>query len=159
MSNSTNNFRRISNIVLLVAALLVLLDFAIPGKVMIAEVIDLKKSRQNYYNAAQNYHYSYRVITADYAFPVSEEFADSRESTAGDVEFSVSPLFKQVDWYNWVGHSSGPYTYSLRLISALFFPLAVFALVFASYRFNKQWNFVFLILRILTIANMALVLS
>jgi hypothetical protein len=159
MPNSTNNFRRISNIVLVLAAFVVLLDFAIPGKMMTAEVIEIKKSRQNYYNAAQNYHYSYRVITADYEFPVNEEFAKSREYTAGVVEFSVSPLFKQVDSYNWVEWSAGPYTYSLRLISALVFPLVVFALVFASYRFKKQWNFVFLVLRILTIANIALVLS
>lgn len=159
MPNTITNFRRISNIVLLVAALVVLLDFAIPGKVMTAEVIEIKKSRQNYYNAAQNYHYSYRVITADYEFPVNEEFTNGIEHSAGVVEFSLSPLFKQVDSYKWVEHSTGPYTYSLRLISALVFPLVVFALVFASYRFNKQWNFVFLVLRILTIANIALVLS
>jgi len=159
MPNTTNNSRRISNIVLLVAALVVLLDFAIPGKVIAAEVVEIKKSRQNYYNAAQNYHYSYRVITADYEFPVNEEFANAQDHTEGVVEFSVSPLFKQVDSYKWVEQSAGPYTYSLRLISALVFPLVVFALVFASYRFNKQWNFVFLVLRILTIANIALVLS
>jgi hypothetical protein len=54
---------------------IIITDFIFPGNVVIDEIIEVKKTREQYYNAAQNHHYSYKIITSTDQFSVSEDFA------------------------------------------------------------------------------------
>ena len=152
-----NRFLRVAHLFFCLAALLILVDFAWPGAVRSGEVIEVKRSRQNYYNAAQGYHYSYRVILEGIEFPVTEEFAALLEDQMS-VEYSTSPLFKEVDWYS-PTNSTARSTYSLRLVSGVFLPLIFLLLLFVSYRFGKKMGSLLFVLQILMLANIALVVT
>lgn len=54
-------------------ALIIVLDFLLPGKVINEEIVSIKKQRQQYYNAARNHHYSYEVVTNNNRFVVSKK--------------------------------------------------------------------------------------
>lgn len=145
------------HIFLALAAVLILIDFVWPGAVRSGEVIEIKRSRQNYYNAAQGYHYSYRVILEEIEFPVTEEFAALLEDQKR-VEYSTSPLFKEVDWYG-VVNSKDHSTYSLRLVSGIFLPILFLLLLFISYRFGKKMGSLLFVMQVLMLANIVLVIT
>ena len=63
MNITLEKAKQISIGILGVLAIVVLLDFVIPGKEHIETVQLSKGKREQYYNAAQNRHYSYAVTT------------------------------------------------------------------------------------------------
>ena len=103
-----NKTKRLVYSLTLVIALVILIDFAMPGTVFTEDVTNIKKTRQNYYNAAGNYHYSYRVITPKHHFSVAEDFAKSIQDKK--VEYSVSLLFKEINigYYHLIKVKSTP---------------------------------------------------
>ncbi|PQJ15412.1 hypothetical protein [Aureicoccus marinus] len=157
MQNSSPSIKTISLAFFSLIALIILADYALPGSSKTSEVQEVQKHRQNYYNAAQGYHYSYRVITPEQSISVAENFAKLIHDEP-QIEYSVSPIFGQVNWYS-LPSDSQHYTYSLRIVSGLAFPLAFLALVFFSYRLGKKWSFPLLVARILMIANLWLVIG
>ena len=58
----------------ILAALMIIIDFIIPSKVYTDPIVDIKKERQQYYNAAGNSHSSYEVFTERENFNVSGSF-------------------------------------------------------------------------------------
>lgn len=79
-------------------ALIILIDFAWPGRRINDDIINVQKERQQYYNAARNYHYTYKVTTNEHVFYVEEEFAEL-ELLKERIAYAVSPIFKEVNWY------------------------------------------------------------
>lgn len=53
---------------------------------------------ERYYNSAGNSHRSYKVITKSHKFFVSKDFAKSI-NTKEKIEYAISPIFKEVNWY------------------------------------------------------------
>ncbi len=136
----------------LLAALVILIDFTLPGKVFTEDVINIKKERQQYYNAARNYHYSYKVITNEHQFSVAEEFAKLAKNQK-NIEFAVSRLFKEVNWYRLLS-SDKKAVYSLRIVSGLILPLLIIISLVVAYRYKKKISTLILILQILLLADL-----
>ncbi len=118
------------------AALLILVDFVSPGSVLNNQIINVEKERQNYYNAAGNYNYSYKVITSEHEFLVTEDFAKLKLE-GEKIEYSVSRLFKQVNWYRLRSSDNKSY-YSLRIASGLVLPFLVLISIFMAFQFKNK---------------------
>lgn len=131
-------------------AIVIIIDFAAPGRIIEDEIIKVESERQQYYNAARNYHFSYKIITTQYEFSVAEDFANSVRKH-DKIEYSVSGIFKEVNWYR-VLLSNNKSVYPLRLISGLILPLLTLIAIFVDYR-NRQniGTFTFILLILLTV--------
>ncbi len=114
-------------------ALIILVDFVAPGRFIIDEIVAVQKERQQYYNAARNYHYSYKVATSEHEFLVDEDFAEL-ELMDKRIEYSVSPLFKQVNWYK-LGSDKYKSFYSLRIVSGLVLPMLTIISIFVAFQY------------------------
>lgn len=133
-------------------ALVIMVDFILPGRVIIDEIISVKKERQQYYNAASNYHYSYQIITPKHQFSVAEDFAELVHGH-DKIEYSVSRIFKEVNWYGLLS-SENRAIYSLRIISGLVLPLLTILSIFIAYRFKKNIGTLIFVLQVLMIADL-----
>jgi hypothetical protein len=141
--------------VTLIIALVILMDFTMPGTVFTEDVTHIKKTRQNYYNAAGNYHYSYRVITPKHQFSVSEDFGKLAQDKK--VKYSVSLLFKEINSYRLVSSEKGN-IYSFRLASGLIFPLLVIFAIILAYRYKKKMGTLLFVLQVVLLANLVLLI-
>ena len=75
-------------------ALVIIADFIVPGRIVQNEILQVKKERQQHYNASGNAHYAYKVITDERQFWVEEDFAESVQG-GEKIEYSVSRVFKK----------------------------------------------------------------
>ena len=98
MSESSHKLRFYSYAFFGFIALFILADFALPGKNYTKEIVELRTERQKYFNAAGNSHLTYKVITDEHKFLVKEDFVQP-ELKGKQIEYTVSPLFKEVNWY------------------------------------------------------------
>jgi hypothetical protein len=140
-----------------VAALVILVDYVSPGSVISDEIINVQKERQQSYNAARNYHYSYKVITSEHEILVEEEFA-AQELENEKIEYAISPIFKQVNWYRLLS-SEDKSSYSLRIASGLVLPLLTIILIFVAFRFKKKISTLVYIAQILLIADLIFLMT
>ena len=154
MIQETNRLKLLLYVITLIIALVILIDFSLPGKVFTEEVASIKKTRQNYYNAAGNYHYSYRVITSKHQFSVTEDFAKSVQDKK--VEYSVSFLFKEINSYQLVSSDKSE-TYSFRIASGLVLPLLVIFTIIIAYKYKRRMSTLLFVLQIILLANLVLV--
>ena len=102
-------------------SLLIITDFIFPGRVIYDEIIELQRVQQRHYNASRNYHYSYKVITSEHQFSISEDFAQLAQEQE-NIEYSVSRIFKEVNWYRLLPSENKSF-YSLRIALGLALPL------------------------------------
>ncbi|MFK7781468.1 hypothetical protein [Psychroserpens sp.] len=133
-------------------ALVILVDFTVPGRVINDEIITIKKERQDYYNAANNYHYSYKVITSEHEFLVTEDFANL-EPVNKNIEYSISLIFKEINWYRLLSSENKSF-YSLRIVSGLILPLLAIILIFVAFRYKKEIDILVFIIQVLLIADL-----
>jgi len=139
------------------AALVILVDYVSPGSIINDEIITVQKERQQSYNAARNYHYSYKVITSEHEILVEEEFA-TQELENEKIEYAISPIFNQVNWYRLLS-SEGKSSYSLRIASGLVLPLLTIILIFVAFRFKKKISTLVYIVQILLIADLIFLMT
>lgn len=134
-----------------VAALVILFDFSLPGQEHIEKIESIRKTRQQTYNAARNFHYSYGIKTENFYFPVSEKFAGTIEDNES-VRFRVSCIFKKVNTYESLelGESG---MYSLRLVSGLVIPILALIILTLNYK-NRKFGVLILIIRILLLFDL-----
>ena len=103
------------------ASLVMLIDFALPGKIVKEEISDVQRERQQYYNAARNFHYSYKIITSDREIYITEGFA-ALELVNKKIEYALSRIFTEINWYR-LAASEDKSFHSLRIFSGLVLPL------------------------------------
>ena len=146
----------ISFVATLLVSLLILADFFIPGTTHHQEITRVEKARQQYYNAAGNSHYSFRVISPTHSFPVSESLGTALYS--GDsISFQTSPVFAQINWSQ-TQASEQKHRHSLRLFSGLILPLLCIILITLIHR--KGWKadtFIF-VLQVMLVADLVYLL-
>lgn len=147
-----NTWRLLSYTVFVLAALVIIVDFILPGKVVNDEIIKITRERQQYYNAAGNYHYSYELVAKKHRFQVKEEFAALAKDQE-KIEYSVSRIFKEVNWYRLLTSEKGG-IYSLRIISGFIIPFMVIVSIGAAYRFRKKTGTLVFVLMALLIADL-----
>ncbi|WP_394751065.1 hypothetical protein [Spongiimicrobium salis] len=156
MSKENNKTRLYAYGLTVLLSLIVLLDFALPGKVFTEDVLDIKKTRQNYYNAAGNYHYSYKVVTAEHQFLVSEDFAKLAQDEK--IAYSVSWLFKEVNRHRLPANGVSS-IYSLRMASGLILPLLVILMIAIAYGYKKRMSRLIFVLQVISVLNLILLLQ
>jgi hypothetical protein len=156
MNNCKNKSYLSLNVAFILAALLIMVDFILPGKVVTDEIINVERELQQYHNAARNYHYSYKITTSEHEFSVTDDFA---ESITGNekIEYSVSRIFEEVNWYRKVP-SEKKAVYSLRIISGLVLPLLTIVSIAVAYRYKKNTGTFVFVLQTLLVANVVYLL-
>jgi hypothetical protein len=133
-------------------AVVIIVDFVWPGKIIKDEVLDVQWEREQYYNAARNYHYSYKVITSEHQFYVAEDFAQLVQD-AEKIEYSVSRIFKEVNWYRLLNEEKRSF-YSLRILSGLVLPLLAMLLFLLAYRYKWKSDILVFVIQVLLIADL-----
>ncbi|MCA6074994.1 hypothetical protein [Fulvivirga sedimenti] len=139
------------------AALVILFDFILPGRVVNDEIIDVKRERQQYFNAARNYHYSYKVITSEHQFSVAENFAQLVQDHE-KIEYSVSRIFKEVNWYRLLSSENNSF-YSLRILSGLVLPLLTIISILVAYLYKKNIGILVFVLQVLLVADLIFLMT
>ena len=127
-------------------------DFAIPGKVKTEQILNLDRNTEQYYNAAQNSHYSYKIITSEDEFSVEGDFAqlDLENKT---IEYSVSRIFQEVNWYK-LESTEDKQQHSLRLVSGLVLPLLALIAIVADFKFERNVEILVFVLQVLLLGNL-----
>ena len=152
MSNQQHNWLNYLYTLFTVIALVIMADFIVPGKIITADIINIKKERQQYYNAAGNYHYSYKIITNEHQFSVEEAFAQSAKGQT-KIEYSLSRIFHEVNSYS-LPTAKNKSFYSLRIISGLALPIIALFSILMMLRYNKKIGVLVFVLQVLLIADL-----
>ncbi len=139
----------------LITAFVILIDFILPGKVFTEQVVNIEKERQQYYNAARNYHYSYKVVTSKHHFSVSEDFAKYVQGQ--NIKYSVSFIFKEVNRYG-LSSSKKSSIYSFRIVSGLILPLLVIFTILVAYQYKKRLRVLIFVLQVVLFANLVILM-
>jgi len=132
-------------------ALVVLLDVCIPGKSYTDNVTEIIREKQKYYNAATNYHYSYKVVTPNHKFLVPEEFA--AEAQDKEITYSVSLLFHEVNGFKLTTDKSYS-MYSFRVVSGIILPLLILLILGLRLTYTKKVDKLLFILQIIMLLNL-----
>jgi hypothetical protein len=140
----------------LLASMLILTDFLLPGSVGVEEIIDVRKEKQQYYNAARNYHFSYKVFTPTHNFSITEDFAKEIKNNQ-QIEFTVSPIFKEINSYRLL-NSGNREIYSLRVFSGLVIPLALILVTGLAFKYEKKMSILIFVIQVLVIADLLFLL-
>ena len=138
-------------------SVVIIIDFLFPGKVYQNEILEVKGGRQQYYNAARNSHFSYKVVTPEHEFSISEEQA-GLELDHQKIEYSVSRIFKEVNWYK-IESSKDKLTYSLRTISGLIVPLLSIISILIAKFYKRNISTLVFVLQVLLIADLIYVIK
>lgn len=140
----------------IVIALVTIADFAIPGKVKTEHILNLHRNTEQYYNAAQNSHYSYKIITSEDEFSVESDFA-KLDLENKIITYSVSRVFQEVNWYK-LESTEDKQQHSLRLVSGLVLPLLALIAIVADYRFKRNIDILVFVLQVLLLGNLIFLL-
>ncbi len=140
----------------ILVSLIILADFILPGRVVFEEIIYVKKERQQYYNAARNYHFSYRVFTSTHNFSITEYFAKGINNNQ-KIEYTVSRIFKEVNHYKLL-NSGNREIYSLRILSGLIIPLLVISVLGIAFKYENKMSVLVFVIQVLLIADFTFLL-
>lgn len=143
---------KFSYILFILLALVIVLDFSLPGITYTDKVIDIKKELQQYYNAGGNYHYSYRVFTGKHNFSVSEGFAQTVQRKQ-KIQYQVSLLFKEVNSYR-LTTSERKSTYLLRILSGLVVPLLAIVVLALGHKHGSKMSILIFVIQVLLVADL-----
>lgn len=157
MSNHQDKLRLLIHAIFILAALIVLVDFTLPGRIINDKIIEVKKERQQYYNAARNYHYSYKLHAHQHQFSVAEDFAELIQDEE-KVEYSVSRIFKEVNWYR-IPSSENKDVFSLRILSGLALPLLTIVPILVAHLYKKNMGILLFVLQVLLLADLILLMA
>ncbi len=152
MSDHQHKLRLSLYAIFVLAALVIIVDFILPGRIINDDIINVKRERQQYYNAARNYHYSYKLITREHQFSVAEDFAELIQDEE-KIEYSVSRIFKEVNWYRLLS-SENRAVYSLRILSGLVLPLLTIISILVAYLYKKNMGTLVFVLQVLLVADL-----
>lgn len=137
-------------------ALIMLLDFLVPGKVFEGKNIKVFSEHQDYNNAGGNSHQAYFIRTDEHKFWVESDFAllarDQQELT-----YAVSRIFKEVNWCS-LQKADVRYRGSLRITSGLLIPILLLIAVAVIFKLKKDLGIFYFILQVLLLADLVFLL-
>ena len=140
-----------------IISILIITDFILPGNIIKDEIITVNKKRQQYYNAAKNYHYTYTVVTNKHSFLITKDFARSTKDHK-KIQYSVSKIFKEINWYNLIT-SKQKSVNSFRIMSGLIVPVLLIVSIFFHLKFNKKIPIIVFVLQTLVIADLIFLMT
>jgi hypothetical protein len=136
----------------IIGGIIIVADFLLPGTKKANKILEIKKERQQYYNAARNFHYSYRVITIEDQFTVTPDFA--KEASVGQkITYKVSPIFQEVNRYAMADQALSS-IHSLRLASGLILPLLAMAIMLFVLKFPDRLPIIGFVIQVLMLADL-----
>ena len=138
-------------------AVLIISDFILMGETITDDIINIKRERQQYFNAAKNHHYSYKVTTNRHSFSVEDHFVKLERGNQ-KIVYSVSRVFKEINWYKLASASKKSF-YSLRVVSGLIVPLFSLVAIFITYKFKKNIDILIFVLQVLLIGDLIFLLQ
>jgi hypothetical protein len=138
--------------IFVVGALLIITDFILPGRVFFDDIIEVRSEHQQYYNAARNSHYSYRVFTSKHNFSVSEDFAQAVQDNR-KIKYTVSRIFNEANRYELVGAEIKG-KYSLRILTGLIFPILLIITLGIAIKHEKKISTFAFVMKVLLIADL-----
>ncbi len=156
MTKETNRLQFLLYGITIVLALLILIDFTLPGNVFIEGDVNIKKDRENYYNAGGNSHNTYKVITPNHQFSVSENFAKSVQDKK--IKYSVSLIFKEINRYQ-LFPSGKNEIYSFRIASGLALPLIVIFTIMIAYFYKKNIDILIFVLQVVLLGDFLMLIG
>lgn len=138
-------------------ALIMIVDYSFWGKVIAEDAVAIKLSKERYFNAAQNFHYSFKLRTENHIFPVTENFA-SLTGEGQELHIEVSPFFYEVNWYEnpEIGIKE---VYSLRLFSGLTGPLIMLFVLALGFKWEEKISTLVFVIEAVAIANLIFLLN
>jgi hypothetical protein len=156
MSINQDKFRLYFYGLFTLASLIILLDFLLPGRKVVDEIISVQKERQQYYNAARNFHYSCKVSTTQHEFYITGDYAQEI-AISEKIEYSFSLIFKEVNAYRLL-RSKESETYYLRFISGLIIPFLVIVIIGIAFLSKKKMSTLVFVFQVLLIADVVLLI-
>lgn len=140
-----------------VLALSMLVDYTLFSQRVEEKISGIHTSQENYYNAGANAHYSYRVQTAHFDFPVSHHFA-SMAQEGQPILLTVSPIFGEVNLYQ-LQSTGDAERHSLRIVSGLVVPLLVLLVLFLGLRYKEKLSTLVFVAEVAVLANLLYLLT
>lgn len=145
---------KISIYIFYAIAILLIVDFSLPGKEIVTKVNAIEVNRQSYYNAGGNSHLTYTVTTEESQFTATKEFV--KQLNVGNlISVKKSIFLNEVNSYSFNGFSE---TYYLRIFSGLILPFLVMVILLVQTKFNLKISALALIFKILLIGNLAYII-
>ncbi|MBA6155856.1 hypothetical protein H3Z83_04870 [Tenacibaculum sp. S7007] len=132
-------------------SIIILIDFFYPGTPYNETIIDIKREKQQYYNAGGNSHSSYRIFTHKHNFTTTTNFAKSVKKNQ-TISYVISPIFQEVNSH--FTNKSNKNLHSLRLFSGLIMPAFIILIILGSQKFKWKIENLIFILQILLIGNL-----
>jgi len=137
-------------------ALLMLVDFFIPGKVLQSDNIKVFSEQQSYNNAGGNSHQAYFIRTDEHKFWVERDFALLARDQQKLI-YSVSRIFKEVNWA-YLEKIDVRFRGSLRIISGLIVPIFFLLVGTLGLILKKDLGILLFIFQVLLLANLVFLL-
>ena len=134
------------------AALLIVADLLVPGEVVTDRIKFVNKKREQYTNAAKNFHYSYEIITNEDRFTVNEDFATLAKMD-DEITYSKSRIFSEVNWYRLV-HSDDKSHSTMRILTGMIVPLLVIVVMLIAARIERDISTFAFVVQVLLIADL-----
>lgn len=153
--SATKHHIAFSNIIysiFIIVSLLIVADFVLPGTSYTSKVIKINKELQQYYNAARNYHFSYKLFTNQHSFYIAKSFAQNL-AVDDKISYSVSPIFKEINSCRKV-NSDKNNIYSLRIISGLVLPILTILIMISALKYRNRISILTFVFQILLILNL-----
>lgn len=151
----TFKLQQVLYVITIIIAIVILADFILPGKIYTNDVIKIQKEKQQYYNATQNHHYSYKITTSEHQFLVTKDFAIAIKDHK--ISYTVSLIFNEINRYKLQSSESNG-IYSFRIVSGFVLPFIILITLAIAYKFKKKINLFITILQILLLANLMLLI-
>ncbi|NND93921.1 MAG: hypothetical protein HKN45_03595 [Flavobacteriales bacterium] len=150
------SYKKKGYLITLIIASLIALDFTLPGSSLNLEINEVERSRQQYYNAARNHHYSFIIHTDEHSFPVSSSFIE--DSMVGQkIYYTVSLIFSEVNRYRMVESDSSE-IYSLRWLSGLILPVLTILVMLLAFRYENRLELLSFIFQVLILTDFLFVI-
>lgn len=136
--------------------LVVLLDFILPGRAFEETVREANQQREEYYNAAQGYHYSYSISTVHHTIDLPEDLYRS-DLIGTTVNYRVSLIFREINQFQIVDQAKT--TNSLRYYSGLIVPLLVLLIGLFSLRYPKRLDILVFVTQVVLLGDLIYLLQ
>jgi hypothetical protein len=156
----TGKFRKVQMILMMVCALVavvIILDYSLPGKILVEEVLAVKKTYENYYNAGGNYHISFKIHTAHHTYYVSKTFA-SLVQKGLKLETKTSPFFNEVNSSE-ILTTGNTEVHLLRMLSGFILPVFVLLVLTLGYKYGSRVSTLVFIIEVITVVDLIYLLN
>ena len=138
-------------------AIVIILDYSLPGRTLEEEVLAVKKTYEKYYNAGGNYHISFEIHTAHHDYYVSKNFA-SLVYKGLKLEIKTSPFFNEVNSSK-ILTTGNTEVHLLRMLTGFVLPVLVLVVLTLGYKYGGRVSTAVFVIEVITMADLIYLLN